>query len=98
MERRHIDKYVYNRLPEDLIKLTEPFESREKDIVLLSSLGVLSSCLPNVNGVYDGDFVYPHLYLMVIAPAASGKGVMNYSRLLIEPIHDKIFKESKTDY
>ncbi len=98
MERRHIDKHVYNRLPEDLIKLTEPFESREKDIVLLSSLGVLSSCLPNVSGVYDGDFVYPHLYLMVIAPAASGKGVMNYSRLLIEPIHDKIFKESKTDY
>ncbi|MBF8149063.1 DUF3987 domain-containing protein [Winogradskyella sp. F6397] len=98
MERRLIEKHIYNRLPEELITLTEQFESREKDIVLLSSLGVLSSCLPSVNGIYDGDFVYPHLYLMVIAPAASGKGVMNYSRLLIEPIHDKIFNESKSQF
>ncbi|MFV0572844.1 MAG: DUF3987 domain-containing protein [Xanthomarina gelatinilytica] len=98
MERRLINKHIYNRIPVEIQKLTEPFEGREKDIVLLSSLGVLSSCLPNVRGVYDGDFVFPHLYLMIIAPAASGKGVMNYSRLLIEPIHDKIFKESKTHY
>lgn len=98
MERRLIEKHIYNRLPEELIKLTEHFDSREKDIVLLSCLGVLSNCLPNVYGIYDGDIIYPHLYLMVIAPAASGKGVMNYSRLLIEPIHDKIFNESKSAY
>jgi hypothetical protein len=98
MERKIIDKSIYNRLPETLQVLTEPFEGREKDIVLLSSLGVLSNCLPNVFGIYDGDTVYPHLYLMIIAPAASGKGVMNYSRLLIDQIHDKVFKESKSDY
>lgn len=98
MERRLIEKHIYNRLPEAFIGLTEHFDSREKDIVLLSCLGVLSNCLPNIYGIYDGDVLYPHLYLMVIAPAASGKGVMNYSRLLIEPIHDKIFKESKNKY
>jgi hypothetical protein len=98
MERRLIEKNLYNRLPELLQNITEPFDSREKDIVLLSSLGVLSNCLPNVYGFYDGDTIYPHLYLMVIAPAASGKGVMNYSRLLIEQIHDKIFSESKNEY
>jgi hypothetical protein len=98
MERRLIKKNIYNRLPELLQNLTEPFESREKDIVLLSSLGVLSNCLPNVYGIYDGDIMFPHLYLMIIAPAASGKGVMNYSRSLIEPIHDKIFSESKSAY
>lgn len=31
---------------------------------------------------------------MIIAPPASGKGVMNYSRKLIELIHEKILKES----
>ena len=98
MERRIIEKSIYNRIPEELIRLTKPFEGREKDIVLLSTLGVLSNCLPNIYGVYDGDTIYPHLYLMIIAPAASGKGVMNYSRLLIEPIHDKIFSESKSEY
>lgn len=98
MGRRLIEKHIYNRLPEELIKLTEHFDSREKDIVLLSSLGVLSNCLPNVFGIYDGDILYPHLYLMVIAPAASGKGVMNYSRLLIEPIHDKIFNDSRSEF
>lgn len=98
MGRRLIEKHIYNRLPEELIKLTEHFDSREKDIVLLSSLGVLSNCLPNIYGIYDGDTLYPQLYLMIIAPAASGKGVMNYSRLLIEPIHDKIFNDSRSEF
>ncbi|MFB9056699.1 DUF3987 domain-containing protein [Mariniflexile ostreae] len=98
MVRKLIDKSIYNRLPEPLQILTEPFEGREKDIVLLSSLGVLSNCFPNVFGIYDGDTIYPHLYLMIIAPAASGKGVMNHSRLLIEKIHDKILSESRTQY
>jgi hypothetical protein len=98
MERRQVEEKIYRNLPEILQKLTEPFDNREKDIVLLSSLGVLSNCLPNIYGLYDGDTIYPHLYLMVIAPAASGKGVMNYSRLLIDQIHDKVFNESKNEY
>ncbi|WP_189663084.1 DUF3987 domain-containing protein [Polaribacter sp. IC073] len=98
MRREQIEEKIYRNLPETLQKLTEPFENREKDIVLLSSLGVLSNCLPNIYGLYDGDTIYPHLYLMVIAPAASGKGVMNYSRLLIDQIHDKVFNESKIEY
>ncbi|CAM3980659.1 DUF3987 domain-containing protein [Flavobacterium antarcticum] len=98
MVRRLIEQPIYNRLPEDLKALCGPFATRERDIVLLSSLGVLSNCLPNVYGIYDGDTIYPQLYLMIIAPAASGKGVMNYSRLLIQPIHDKTFTKSKSDH
>ncbi len=94
MERRLISKEVYRRLPPELQELTINFAGREKDVVLLSSLAVLSNCFPNIYGVYDGDNVYPQLYVVIIAPAASGKGVMNYSRLLIEKIHDKIFKDS----
>lgn len=94
-EKDLISQEIYDALPEELKKLTENFEDRERDIVLLSSVGVLSNCLPNVYGNYDGDVVYPQLYIVIIAPAASGKGVMNYSRALIQPIHKKMYKDSK---
>jgi hypothetical protein len=95
MKNRLIEEIIYNNLPEDLKSLTQNFEDRERDVVLLSSLGVLSNCLPNIKGNYDGDSVYPNLYILIIAPPASGKGVMNYSRILIDKIHSKIYKDSK---
>ncbi len=98
MERRFIEQSIYHRLPEDLKSLTNNFEGREKDIVLISSIGVISSCLPNICGIYDGNTVYPHLYAIIIAPPASGKGSMNYARLLIQDIHNKILSESKKEY
>lgn len=97
MERRLISKQVYSNLPDELKLVTESFEDREKDIVLISSLGVLSNCLPNVKGYYDGDDIFANLYALIIAPAASGKGVMNFSRILIEPIHNKILADSKAE-
>lgn len=98
MDRRLINEAVYNRLPQELQNLTQNFEGRERDIVLISSLVVLSNCFPNIYGVYDGDRVYPQLYGVIVAPAASGKGVMNYSRILIEKIHKKIFQESLIEF
>lgn len=98
MERRIINENVYNRLPKELQNLTQNFEGRERDIVLISSLVVLSNCFPNIYGIYDGDRVYPQLYGVIVAPAASGKGVMNFSRILIEKIHKKIFQESLAEF
>lgn len=95
MERRLISNSIYNNLPDDLKLLAAPFENRERDIVLLSSLGVLSNCLPNYKGTYDGDDTFANLYILIVAPPASGKGVMNYARMIIEPIHNKILEESK---
>lgn len=98
MDRRLIYEGVYNRLPKELQNLTQNFEGRERDIVLISSLVVLSNCFPNIYGIYDGDRVYPQLYGVIVAPAASGKGVMNFSRILIEKIHKKIFQESLAEF
>ena len=56
---------------------------------------MLSNCIPNVYGIYDNKKYYPQLYLIIIAPPASGKGVMSFSKRLIEPIHEKISKESQ---
>lgn len=97
MKNRKIEELIYSNLPEDLKILTNNFDGRERDIVLLSSLGVLSNCLPNVKGIYDGDVVFPQLYVLIVAPPASGKGVMNYSRILIDKIHQKILNESKNE-
>ncbi len=98
MSRRKIEESIYNELPKELRSLTENFEGREKDIVLTSTIGVLSNCLPNVYGYYSGDKIYPHLFVIIIAPPASGKGTMNYARLLIQDIHNKILSDSRKEY
>jgi len=98
MENEFLGDDIYENLPEILKSVTSNFKGRERDIVLLSSIGVLSNCIPNVYGYYDGDEVYANLFLIFIAPPASGKGVMNYSRILIQKIHDKILKESRPNY
>jgi hypothetical protein len=94
-DKRLIDKKVYNNLPNILKEITEPFDGNKKDVVLLSTLGVLSSAIPNVYGIYSSARVYSNLYILIIAPPASGKGVMNHSRYLIEPVHKKLIKEHK---
>lgn len=86
---------VYENLPPFIKKLTDQFEDREKDVVFISALGVISSLLPKVYGIYDRKKVYPNIYTMVLAPPASGKGVMNYCRKLAEKIDDKVISESK---
>lgn len=98
MKNELIHRSVYYNLPPILKSITKDFEGREKDVVLLSSLGVVSSCLPNVYGYYDGKEIFANLYVLIIAPPASGKGVMTYARSLVKPIHDKIYSESRQEF
>ncbi|WP_297333847.1 DUF3987 domain-containing protein [Flavobacterium sp.] len=98
LENEYIPELVYSNLPGVLRNLTDAFSQRERDIVLLSSLGVLSCCIPNVFGVYDGDRIYPNLFVLIVAPPASGKGTMNFSKILIKKIHGKILDDSKLSY
>lgn len=88
VEQNIIPNKVYENLPEPLHGIVNEFDGRERDIVFLSSLGVLSACLPNVKGYYDNRVFGTNLYVFIVAPPASGKGVMDWSKLLIQPIHD----------
>lgn len=97
MENNLLPEIIYENLPDFLKRLTNPFTGRERDIILLSSLGVLSASLPNVFGVYDRNRFSPNLYLLIIAPPASGKGVMNMSKKLIEKTHRMIKENSIAD-
>ena len=94
MDFEPLSEEIYQNLPGFLQNLTAPFTDRERDIVLLSSLGVLSNTLSHVYGKYGGASVSAHLYVMILAPAASGKGVMNYSRLLINKIDNHVLHRS----
>ena len=97
METDFLPEIVYQKLPKVLSELTEPFTGREKDVVLLSSLGVISAALPKVYGNYDGNKYSSNLYLLIVAPAASGKGVMNKSKVLIEEIQQNILELSRNN-
>ena len=58
IESEIINGKIYPLLPNTLQSLTKNYEGRERDIVLTSSLGVLSACIPNIFGIYDGDKIY----------------------------------------
>ncbi|MEG1590597.1 MULTISPECIES: DUF3987 domain-containing protein [Chryseobacterium] len=85
---------VYKALPNILKNVTDNFSGREKDIVLTSALGVLSSVIPNVSGYYDSYLTYPNLFSIISAPPASGKGVVMKAKILAEKVHQKILEES----
>ena len=88
---------IYEELP-DLLKESTKYAKniRERDILLLGSLTVISACLPNVYGIYDDLTVYPNLYLFITAPASSGKGRVNLCRRLVAPIHKQKREETSS--
>ena len=86
---------VYAGLPEFLKECTSLFpDPIERDLVLLGSLGVLSACLPKIEGVYFDESYSAHLYIFVTAPAGSGKGKLNWPRRLGNEIHDRMIAQS----
>jgi len=89
---------IYKHLPSVLSQACELFDDpKEKDIILLGSLAVISGCLPNICGVYDRRTVYPHLFAFIEAPAGSGKGILQWTRKLAEEIHRELRSISKHD-
>lgn len=90
-------KETYDNLPELILQLTNPFNGRDRDIILLSTITVLSACLPKVYGYYDGNKYATNLYLLITAPPASGKGIMGKSKILIEKIHNSIKQNSLSE-
>jgi hypothetical protein len=73
-------------LPELLDNVCCVFDERHQEMMLLSSLAVISSVLPNVYGMYGQHKVYPNLYLYVVGKAGSGKGNLVWTKNLISVI------------
>ena len=80
----------YDLLPSAIKEACEQFEAREKDIFITGLLTTLSSALHDVTGVYAGDIVSPNLLSFVVAPAASGKSSIKYSREVLKCYHEVV--------
>ena len=85
---------VYDALPLLLKDGARAFtDKRKRDVFFTGAISIISGCLPNVTGVYFQERVYPHLYTFIIAPAASGKGVLKNAKRLADKYHQKILQQ-----
>ena len=89
----YVPESVYEALPDLLKEACSLFTKRERDVFFISCLSTISGAL-NINGSYRKDKVAPNLFTLIIANAASGKGVMKHARTLVQPFHDAIRKKS----
>lgn len=87
---------VYARLPHFLKEALKPARNkRERDILLLGVLANLSGCMPLVRITFDQRPNSPHLYILIIAPAASGKGLLALAGRLPQAIENYLKGENK---
>lgn len=82
-----ISQDAFDKLPKLLNDICSPIEeSHERDLVLLSSLSVLSNIF-NVYGIYDNRIIYPNLFVFITAKPSAGKGVLRWVKMLGSEIH-----------
>lgn len=85
---------VYAGLPEFLKRVVSiAISDEERDVLLLGSIVVLGAGMPNFFGIYDGMEVRPNLYLFVTAKASAGKGILNWCKHLVNPIHSHLRRQ-----
>ena len=80
-------------LLEDAVKVAElPYQ---QDILLLTALTATGYAMPHIKMLHeDGSkYYYPNLMSLIVAPPASGKGLVTHAQQLIDPI-DKVLRAS----
>lgn len=76
------------KLPEMLQRISATFDSPDdKDAIILSAITTLSGTLSNVITYYGGDEIYPSLFSCVVGSSGSNKGIIKFTRHLVQPIH-----------
>ena len=84
-------KQVRRKLPHVIEEIASCANSDEDaDVLILGTIVTLSSCLPNIYGIYGDRVVYPNLFLFVTAPASAGKGRLTLCRKLVQPIQEEL--------
>ena len=88
---------VFRHLPALLEDCSTVFKvPRERDLFLTGALTILSGCFNQIVGLYDNRPYSPNLFSFIIAPPASGKGVLNYARQLAQLIHENIKPDAES--
>ncbi|RYZ53249.1 MAG: DUF3987 domain-containing protein [Sphingobacteriales bacterium] len=93
---KHLElEEIIEKLPEPLRRGVEAFQTPfEQELVLCSSLTVASGLFTKVRGKYFQREALPNIFLLVVAPAASGKGAMMYGKKLASKVHKHFLDES----
>lgn len=87
---------AWDTLPKPLADLVESVQDeRQRIALLMASITVVGSVIPNVTTSYDGHSFSPSLYLFVVGPPASGKGIITPAVKLIMSIHQELLHTSK---
>ena len=98
MSMPFLPETIYDKLPHVLTEGCRVLKDRrEKDIFITGALSILSGCMRNVLGLYRGKEHYSNLFVFVIAPPASGKGAITFSKQLGDKYHDKLVAASQKD-
>ncbi len=83
----------FGKLPSLFRNVCGSFDDKDKEMMLLATLTVVSSVLPNVHGIYDQKRVYPNLFLYLVGKAGSGKGNITWSKRLLKAIEGTTIHE-----
>jgi len=87
---------IYLNLPPFLQKATLPIsDKRQKDVLLLGLISALSGLPNKMEGLYHGRKYKPNLFSFIIAPPASGKGILKYVNVVLEYEHKKMLASSR---
>lgn len=90
-----LDDLIFNNLPDLLRDAVLKFNSQsEKEVFLVSALGVVSGMLPNVIGRYDGRDYYSNLFVYLIGKYGTGKGNQIFARMIAQITHNELREES----
>lgn len=93
-----IPDHVFDALPDILKEGAKAFsDKRKRDVFFTGAIAIISGCLPKVTGVYFQERVYPHLYTFIIAPPASGKGVLKNAKRLADKYHQQVLERSREE-
>ena len=87
---------IFSTLPQSLKNLLVIAKNdRERDVILLSCITILSGIFHSLRTMYGNKKYSPHLYMCFLAGSGSGKGVAMYATLLGKPIHNELVKRNK---
>ena len=93
---------IFGNLPDCLLKLLSTAKDRkERDVLLLSCITVLSGLFPALRTMYGNQKNSAHLYSCFVAYAGAGKGVAVHTSLLGKKIHaelEKMYRKAKKEY
>ncbi|WP_293668424.1 DUF3987 domain-containing protein [uncultured Parabacteroides sp.] len=90
------DKAVYDNLPPLLTDILKRADSRtERDVLLISSVTLLSSVMPGVKGSLDEHDYSPALYTIVTGSSGSGKGCIAGLQKLLDPWQQYVYDNSR---